>query len=195
MKTYLAMIISLSILLMTACAPEKVKKPKGELELNSLPRGADVILNSTIPLKNQTPVKVRPAPGVYLVKMSKENHLPVWRYVKIRDGKKTSLTLKLPPVRGSVLITSKPSGGKVIMSGKNQGLTPLVLTDLKPGEYSAQVEHINRAPRVIKWAITDIRPKKVSASLDSDIGKLLLKTEPSRARVYIDDKARGISPF
>jgi len=195
MKTYLAIIASLSILLISSCAPEKAKKPKGQLELNSIPQGADVILNSNIKLKKQTPSVVRPAPGTYLVKMTKKDYQPVWRYVKIRADKTTRLTLTLPPVRGSVLITSNPVGGKVMMDGKSQGLTPLVLSDLKPGEYSAQVEHINRAPRVIKWAITDIRPKKVSAFLDSDIGKLVLKTEPSRARVYINDKARGISPY
>jgi PEGA domain len=195
MKTYLTMILSLSILLITACAPEKARKPKGQLELDSVPQGADVILNSKVKLKKQTPVNVKPGPGVYLVKMSKEGYQPVWRYVKIRDNKKTKLNLTLPPVRGSVLITSEPAGGKVMMNGKNQGLTPLVLTNLKPGEYSAQVEHMNRAPRVIKWAITDIRPKKVSASLESDIGKLVLKTEPSRARVYINGKVSGISPF
>jgi len=195
MKKYLAMIVSMSILLVTACAPEKPKAPRGELELNSIPQGADVILNSKLKLKNQTPSLVRPAPGTYLVKMTKKNYQPVWKYVKIRANKKTSITLTLPKVRGSVLITSNPVGGKVMMKGKNQGLTPLVLTNLKPGEYSAQIEHINRAPRVIKWAVTDIRPKKVSASLESDIGKLVLKTIPPRARVYINGKARGISPF
>jgi len=195
MKTYLAMIISLSILFMTACAPEKARKPKGQLDMKSTPKGADISINSKGKFKKQTPVLLTLPPGTYLLKISKKNYQPVWRYVKIRDNKKTSLTLTLPPVRGSVLITSEPAGGKVMMNGKNQGLTPLVLTNLKPGEYSAQVEHMNRAPRVIKWAITDIRPKKVSASLDSDIGKLILKTEPSRARVYINGKASGISPF
>ena len=195
MKTYLAMIISLSILFMTACAPEKARKPKGQLDLKSTPKGADISINSKGKFKKQTPVLLTLPPGTYLLKISKENHQPVWRYVKIRDGKPTSLTVKLPPVRGSVLITSNPVGGKIMMNGKNQGFTPLVLTDLKPGEYSAQIEHINRAPRVVKWAITDIRPKKISASLDSDVGKLVLKTEPPRGRVYINDKARGISPF
>ena len=195
MKKYLAIITGLSILFMTSCAPGKARKPKGQLELNSVPQGADIIINSKITLKKQTPVTVKLGPGTYLIKMLKKDRHPSWQYVKIKDKKKTSLTLSLAPVKGSVLITSNPSGGKVTMNGKNQGLTPLVLTDLKPGEYSAQVEHMNRAPRVIKWAITDVRPKKISASLESDIGKLVLKTEPPRARVYIDDKVRGISPF
>ena len=105
------------------------------------------------------------------------------------------MTLNLAPVRGSVLITSDPLGAKVTMDGKNQGLTPLVLRDLAPGEYSAQIEHVNRAPRVVKWSITDMRPKKVSASLDSDIGKLVLITDPPRARVYINGKVSGLTPF
>jgi len=189
------MAVSLGMLLTGACTPEKHKARKGELELNSRPQGADVILNSKLKLNKQTPLSVRPAPGTYLVKMTKDNYLPAWQYVKITAGRKTSLSLNLTPVRGSVLITSNPPGAKVTMHGKAQGLTPLVLTGLKPGEYSAQVEHVNRAPRMVKWSITDMRPKKISASLDSDIGKLVLITDPPRARVYINGKVSGLTPF
>ena len=195
MKTYLAMIISLSILFMTACEQEKAKAPKGELELNSIPKGATIIVNSKITLKNQTPSRIPVPPGIYLIKMTKENCLPAWKYVKVRANKTSRLILTLAPVRGSALITSDPVGAKVTMDGKKQGITPLVMTNLKLGEYSAQIEHVNRAARVVKWAITDVRPKKISATLDSDIGKLILKTIPSKARIYINDKAAGMSPL
>ena len=195
MKIYLAIIISLSILLMTGCEPEKTKASQGILELNSIPKGADVVLNSNIPLNNQTPSEIRLGPGTYLIRMTKKNYQPTWKYVKIRANKTKKMTLTLRPVRGSVLITSNPVGAKITMDGKRQGLTPLVLTNLKLGEYSAQIEHINRAPRVVKWMITDIRPQKVSAALESDIGKFVLKTIPPKARVYIDGKARGLTPF
>ena len=194
MKKYLAMIISLSVLLMTACAPEKTKIPKGKLELNSVPQKAEIIINSK-KINYQTPVKIKLRPGTYLIKMTKENRQPAWQYVKIMANKKANLNLSLAPIRGMVLITSKPVGGKITMNGKNQGLTPLVLTDLKPGEYSAQIDHLNRAPRVVKWSITDMRPKKISATLDSDTGRLVLKTNPSKARVYINGKVSGLTPF
>lgn len=195
MKKYLLIILGISILFAGACTPEKPKSNKGELELNSRPQGADVLLNSKLKLNKQTPLSVRPAPGTYLVKMSKENCQPAWQYVKISANKKTTLTLDLAPVKGSVLITSNPPGAKVTMSEKVQGLTPLVLTGLDVGEYSAQVDHVNRAPRVVKWSITDMRPKKVSASLESDIGKFVLITDPPKARVYINDKVVGLTPF
>ena len=194
MNKYLLIILSISMLFAGACKPEKPKSRKGQLELNSRPQGADIYLN-TEDIKRQTPEKINLIPNTYLVKVSKENYLPAWQYVKIKANKKRSLSLNLTPVKGSVLITSNPPGGKVTMNGKVQGLTPLVLTDLKPGEYSAQVDHINRAPRVVKWSITDMRPKKVSTSLDSDIGKLVLLTDPPRARVYINDKVSGLTPF
>ena len=198
MKKYLAIIISLSIsismLLLGACSPEKPKSRKGQLELNSVPQKANIFLNSKN-INYQTPIKIKLRPGFYLVKMTKENRQAAWQYVKITANKKASLSLKLAPVRGSALITSNPPGGKVTMNGKNQGLTPLVLTDLKPGEYSAQVDHINRAPRVVKWTITDVRPKKISTSLESDIGKLVLITKPPKAKVYINDKVCGLTPF
>ena len=194
MKKYFAIIISLSVLLITACAPEKRKAPKGSLELNSVPQKAEIIINSK-KINYQTPVKLKLRPDTYLVKMTKKNRQPAWQYVKIRANKKSNLNLSLAPIKGMVLITSDPIGGKVTMNGKNQGLTPLVLTDLKPGEYSAQIDHLNRAARVVKWSITDMRPKKISVTLDSDTGKFVLKTNPSKARVYIDGKARGLTPF
>jgi len=195
MKTYLAIIVSLSILFMTACEEKKKKSNQVKFELNSIPPGAKITLNSKIPLKNITPTSVDIGPGTYLVKMTKKACLPAWKYVTVKANKEARVTLTLAPVRGSVLITSNPLGAKVIMEGKRQGITPLVMTNMKLGEYSAQIEHINRAPRVVKWAITDVRPKKVSAALESDIGKLILKTVPSKARVYIDGRAVGISTF
>ena len=193
MGKYFAMIIGLSVLL-TACAPEKRKASRGSLELNSVPQKAEIIINSK-KINYQTPVKLKLRPGTYLVKMTKENCQPAWQYVNVKAGKKTNLNLSLAPVRGMVLITSNPVGGKVTMNGKNQGLAPLVLTDLKPGEYSAQIDHLNRAARVVKWSITDMRPKKISVTLDSDTGRFVLNTNPPKARVYIDGKARGLTPF
>ncbi len=194
-KKYLIIVVSLGILLMTSCTPEKTRATKGHLELNSVPPGADVTVNSRIKIKKRTPVNVRLRPGSYLIKMTKENRQPAWRYVKIAAGGKTSLTLSLPPVRGAVLIVSRPAGGKVVMRGKNLGVTPLVLTGLKPGEYSAQIELLNRSSRSVKWEITSARPQKVTVSLESNVGKLVLKTQPERARVYIDDKANGFTPY
>ncbi|MFA6715900.1 MAG: PEGA domain-containing protein [Victivallales bacterium] len=195
MKTYLAPAISLGILLMTSCAPEKPRATKGQLELNSNPQGADILVDSTLKSKKQTPVILSLSPGTHLVKLSRDNYLPLWRYVKISAGRKVTLNLKLTPVRGAVLINSEPVGAKVVMDGKNQGITPLVITDLKPGEYSAQIEHLNRAPRMVKWTVNGVRPQKISVLLESDIGVLVLKTEPSRAKVYIDDKICGFTPY
>jgi hypothetical protein len=188
-------VLSLWALVFSGCAPEKPKVFKGSLELDSIPQGASITVNSKTTIKKLTPLKLKLRPGTYLVKFHRDNYESVWRYVKIKAGSQQSLKIRLPEIKGAVLVTSEPLGAKVLMNGKNQGLTPLVMTDLKPGEYSARIEHLNRAPRVIKWKITDARPKKVSASLDSDIGRVVIKSNPSRARVYIDGKACGITPY
>jgi hypothetical protein len=180
---------------MSACAPEKQRATTGELELNSNPQGADILIDSTTEHKKQTPVTLHLSPGTHLIKLTKDNYLPVWRYVKIKAGSKIDLNLNMEPVRGAVLIDSEPTGAKVIMDGKVQGVTPLVITDLKPGEYSAQLDYINRAARTVKWTVDDVRPKKISALLESDIGTLNLNTDPERAKVYIDDKICGFTPY
>ncbi|MDD5697250.1 MAG: PEGA domain-containing protein [Victivallaceae bacterium] len=189
------MMISLGMLLVTACAPESTPETKGQLELDSVPQGAEVLVNSRIKLKKPTPVNLKLKPGAYLIKMSKENFQPVWSYVNVGLGRKAVLKLKLAPLKSAVLVVSKPAGARVVMNGKVQGVTPLVLTDLGAGEYSAQIEHLNRSPRTVKWEITDARPKKISILLESNIGQLVLNTEPDHARVYIDDAASGFTPY
>lgn len=195
MKIRLLPAISLSILLMAACAPEKPPETKGQLELDSNPQGADILIDSTLNVKKQTPVILTLSPGTHLIKISRDNYLPAWRYVKIGAGRKVSLNLKMAPVRGAVLINSEPVGAKVIMDGKAQGITPLIIADLKPGEYSAQIDHLNRAARMVKWTVDSVRPQKISVLLESDIGTFTLQTEPSHAQIYIDDKLCGFTPY
>ena len=187
--------LGLCAFMLFGCNPEKPKVTKGKLELDSVPQKASITINSKTKLKKLTPLSANFNPGTHLIKFHLEGYEPVWRYVKIKANSKQSLKVRLTEIKGSVLVTSEPPGAKVTMNGKGQGLTPLVMTGLKTGEYSARIEHLNRAPRVVKWQITDSRPKKISVSLDSDIGRVVIKTTPSRARVYIDGKACGITPY
>ena len=187
--------LSFCALLFFGCAPEKTKTIKGEFELDTIPQGASITVNSQKIKNKVTPFRLVRRSGTYLVKFHREGYEPVWRYVKIKANSKQNLKVRLEEIKGSVLVASDPPGAKVMMNGKNQGLTPLVMTDLETGEYSARIEHLNRAPRVVKWEITDARPKKISVSLDSDIGRVVIKSNPSRARVYIDGKACGITPY
>lgn len=187
--------LGLCTFMFLGCKPEKTKVTKSRLVLDTVPQKASITINSKIKLKKLTPLTAKLKPGNYLVKFHLEGYEPVWRYVKIKANSDQNLKVRLNEIKGSVLITSEPPGAKVTMNGKSQGLTPLVMTGLKNGEYSARVEHLNRAPRVVKWQITDPRPKKISVALDSDIGRVVIKTTPSRARVYINGKVCGITPY
>jgi hypothetical protein len=195
MKRYLTIFTAaMGLLLLVACAPEKKQSNLSRLIVDSEPQKADIFLNSEN-MKKQTPTSLNLNPGNYLVKVSKDGYLPEWRYVKVPAKKEITADFKLQPVKGAVLIETKPVGAEVVMNGEKQGVTPLILTELKCGEYSAELQMVNRAPRSIKWEIKSARPKKVIASLESNVGKVVLNTNPEKARVYIDGKACGFTPY
>ncbi len=52
--------------------------------------------------------------------------------------------------KGSIFVDSRPQGARVIVNGKEMGVTPLRLPDLAPGSYSVRVELADHRP----WSTT-----------------------------------------
>ena len=102
-----------------------------------------------------------------------------------------------PPRNGSVSITSEPSGAQVSIDGDHRGNTPLTVTllagshrvDLKAGE-KVRTHTLN----VGAGRESSLHAALEVASSVPPVGGLNISTEPSGARVWVDDHARGQSP-
>lgn len=106
----------------------------GTLRVNSIPSGASIYLDGIA--KGVTPKTISGlTPGVYALVLEKEGYAPYEKNVTISAGRPTLVTVTLPPLYGSLRIQSSPSGATVLLNGVSEGVTPLIVGDLLPGEY------------------------------------------------------------
>ncbi len=135
----------------------------GYISVTSTPPGADVILDDGERI-GQTPIKKFPLPmGMHSYQVRLENYYPYFAEpFEVRAdhqyGLNTSIQLK--PQEGRVLVTSRPTGAEIWLSGSKQaGLTPKEFT-LVPGEYIVDVHtagHVMKGEKVSVTPNSDIR--------------------------------------
>ncbi len=75
--------------------------------------------------------------GRYRVTFQREGWDPVQRIFEVRKDSETAVEVDLRGVNFD--IRSTPAGGRVILNGREAGVTPLTLTDMKFGDYRLDV--------------------------------------------------------
>ena len=102
---------------------------------------------------------------------------------------------QLPVKRGALSITSEPMGAKVYVDDNLTDTTPLALKDVPAGSYRVKMElehyEIWRGNVDVKHQQT----AEVRAELAPKPGTLEVKSEPSGAKVWVDGKEVGVTPY
>lgn len=174
--------------------PEQDFSDYGTMNITSDPSGAEIsILGKVI---GNTPRVTNPVPAaMYIVKYTLDGYEPAWLPVTVLPGSSVEAHVDLVPEMSTVVIDSDPSGAHVQMNGKECGDTPLVLSDLPLGSYSAIVQMEGFTRRDISWKVQNGRPILIRVSMMNNIGELSLVSKPDGADVEIDGKTYGTTPF
>ncbi len=175
-------------------APEQDLSDYGSMNITSEPTGAEVsILGKVI---GTTPRVTNPVPSaMYIVKFSMDGYEPAWLPVTVTPGRQVEVHATLVPENATVIIDSEPSGAHVQMNGKEIGDTPVLLSDLALGSYSATVQMQGYTRRDISWKVQNGRPILINVPLMNNIGTLSLTSDPDSAEIEIDGKTYGYTPF
>ena len=96
---------------------------------------------------------------------------------------------------GELAVQSRPPGAKVIVDGKDQGVTPTTVR-LPAGAHVLEVQVGKAEPRVIPLTITaGVQTSQYIELRDVAVtGSLSIKSEPPGARITIDGQPRGTTP-
>jgi serine/threonine protein kinase len=122
-----------------------------------------------------------------------------------------------PPTEpGRLLVRSTPAGARVLIDGKNAGLTPVILRDLEPGPHTVRVLRDGYLAAERRVSITAARPApslivaltrvrdgqraavpvpSTPASIGRTAGVLFVESRPIGANVFVDDKMVGTTPM
>jgi len=175
-------------------APEPDLSDYGTMNITSEPSGAEVsILGKVIGV---TPRITNPVPAaMYIVKFTKEGYEPAWLPVNVTSGRQVEAHAVLVPESATVVIDSDPRGAHVRMNGRDYGDTPVLLSDLPIGSYSASVQLEGYTNRDISWKVQNARPILIPVPMMNNIGELKVSSTPAGADVEIDGKVYGSTPF
>lgn len=145
--------------------PEPLPKSSGLLIARSVPSGASVYQGSR--LLGRTPLLVNISMGTHRLRFELEGYNVAERMINIQPSISSRLLVRLQggnrlrkgngdtaiqqDGQGSqtqLLVLSNPPGAKVILNGRNMGLTPIVSAGLAPGVYSLRVQAKGFSPYI-----------------------------------------------
>ncbi len=143
----------------------------------------------------QPPFRFTLPAGTYLCKFSAPGFVDRWEAVTLKQREIRTLEAKLEPISTAVLIATRPAGAKLTIDGRVIGTTPLVLEKVGVGTYSGQLSMPGYSERAVSWTVSDARPQKVVIDLNSNVGMLEIGSIPDKARVLIDGREVGVTPY
>lgn len=164
-----------------------------QLRVASDPTGAEVSLNGQPP--ETTPVTFTNLPaGLHRLDFRKTGCQETLRSVRLRNGQKSAIEVRLEPLTGLLLADSFPSDAEIVIQGVARGRTPALLTDLPLGTHRIRFHAIGYAPQELEVNLTDRTPQRLFAHLSSDSAFLSVESTPPGAAVLLNGATLGTTP-
>lgn len=162
----------------------------GTIEITSEPSGAEVTVNGIA--RGTTPVTVSGVPkGRATVTFSKEGFENASRELSMVAGETQTLFIKLDGIPGTMTLSSVPEGARFYVDGQPQGKAPVVLKNLKSGDYTVRAELEGHAPVTRTVRIENGSSVSEEFQLENVMGRIELRTIPSGVTVFLDGKKIG----
>jgi len=181
------------LLTVGGCGKQKTAPQTTRISLNTKPEGATVTILGTE--RGKTPLSGKMRPGTYLIKFALPGYRSCWKKIELEAGEQKNLVFPLTPETAPVLISSTPDSATVEFQGKNLGATPIVIPDLPHGNYTAEVVRYGFNRQTVSWTIDSSTPKLVKVDLASNLGTLVVTSNPKNAEVLVDGKIKGRTPL
>ncbi len=99
------------------------------------------------------------------------------------------------PGKGSLSVSSEPSGAHVSINGSEQGTAPVKLPGLVPGEYVVELRKEGYDPAYKSVALLEKQDLAVDLTLRQTTGLLLVESFPEGVDVVIDGVSKGNTPL
>jgi len=192
-KSCLFAAAGLLVFAFSGCSDAPKPPPRARIDISGKPEKAEIVIAGKV--VGEIPKTLSGPPGIYRVLIRKPGYQPQWFALSVKANETFRIEADLPEQGSTVLVNSRPDGAEIRSEGVTLGRTPLVLSKQPLGKHTLQVLKSGYAERSVSFQVTDARPQEVMISLDSNIGKLIIDSTPSQARVFIDERPSGYTPY
>lgn len=176
---------------------EPVSGTYGILGVNSDPQGANLYVNGE--LKGTTPyAELLVRPGLVRLTLSKKGHLDVERDIEIEAGQRKSIEVYLPladrpTIPATLRVTSNPPDAEIYLNGTLLGKSPLTRVGIDPGKAVVFARKEGYANARQSLPLGSGEDRSINFDLTPLTGSLHIRTNPTNAAVYVDERKVGSS--
>ena len=166
----------------------------GFIIISSDPPGAEVYLNEQ--RVGTTPYQGRHNAGNYNVMLQSPLYHEHTAQFELDEGSTVELpSINLRPRFGYWQVSSNPPGAEVYLSGRMVGTTPLERAEIGSGPHELSVSLPLHHEYRESFTIEDGDDRSFNINLEPAFGELTITSDPSGARVSIDGRDAGVTPY
>ena len=140
----------------------------GTLFITSIPDKAQVFINNEY--KGVTPYKTDTIPaGTYQIRLAKDKYRDNVSTVIVEREQEKELNIRLQSLKGSIAVSSEPSGANVFIDGQLRGKTPILIYGVTVGQHLLRLveqnhevwqKQINVEEHKITWQFGNLAKKQ-----------------------------------
>ncbi|MCP4411796.1 MAG: PEGA domain-containing protein, partial [Gammaproteobacteria bacterium] len=165
----------------------------GSVNIQSEPSDAIVLLANIE--AGKTPVTIADlAPGIHSVIVKMEGYENWSENIDIQPNEEYSFTAALRKFTGSISIKSNPPKAKIYLDSEEVGTTPVTLKAIDIGQHEIEIMAEGYSTWIKAIDIKKGKNKKINVVLQKDTGSVIIKSEPSNAKVLIGGNEMGNTP-
>lgn len=134
--------------------------------------------------------------GTYNVECRLTNHTPSAKQIVVKPDFSETFLIDAPkPIEGTLYVTSNPAGAKIFIDDKDAGfVTPRSISNVLIGRHKVTVMLANHRTETREVNIRQGETTKLELTL-SDMANMTIESTPTTARLYINDKYVGVTPY
>lgn len=96
--------------------------------------------------------------------------------------------------KGSISITSDPSGASVYLDGTHRGTTPISLDNVVSGSHTIELTKSGYESKTLAVSLSVGGAENIRESLEPLTGSISISSDPSGANIYLDEASNGFTP-
>jgi len=165
----------------------------GSIMVKSEPSSATICLDGVS--MGITPAIIRQIlPGTYEISVKMKGYDNWEKLVNVVSSKETSLNAILQGKNGSIIVESEPTNARIFVDNDYIGVTPAEICQVIPGRYAVNIK--KDGYDIWKQMVVVEANKKISltAILKGKNGAIIIESDPTNAKIYIDGNNKGNTP-